>query len=118
MPRKAGRRKCISAEVVLLKTVRFKFWSTGNSGILGSGCHSCRRELLTKTGCISLNAAFCRLVFLQLPSSQIDMAEACGSRTQTFNSQLTANDDVAASALLQLEANWSQETEFSTRCYC
>src|SRR6266566_3271084 len=80
MPRKAGRRKRISAEVVLLKTVRFKFWITGNSGILGSGCHSCRRELLTKTGCISLNAAFCRLVFLQLPSSQIDMAEACGSR--------------------------------------
>src|SRR6266480_83422 len=104
MPRKAGRRKRISAEVVLLKTVRFKFWITGNSGILGSGCHSCRRELLTKTGCISLNAAFCRLVFLQLPSSQIDMAEACGSRTQKFNSQLTANDDVAASAKFQLES--------------
>jgi hypothetical protein len=80
MPRKAGRRKRISAEVVVLKTVRFKFWITVNSGISGSGCHSCRRELLTKTGCISLNAAFCRLVFLQLPSSQIDMAEACGSR--------------------------------------
>src|SRR5439155_3321704 len=102
MPRKAGRRKRISAEAVLLKTVRFKLWITGNSGILGSGCHSCRRELLTKTGCISLNAAFCRLVFLQLPSSQIDMAEACGSLTQTFNSQLTANDDVAASARFQL----------------
>jgi hypothetical protein len=58
MPWKAGRRKRISAEVVLLKTVRFKFWITGNSGILGSGCHSCRRELLTKTGCISLNATF------------------------------------------------------------
>ena len=81
MPRKPGRRKRISAEVVVLKTVGFKFWITGNSGILGSGCHSCRRELLTKAGCISLNAAFCRLVFLQLPSSQIDMAEACGSRT-------------------------------------
>src|SRR5437016_8808832 len=104
MPRKPGRRKRISAEVVVLKTVGFKFWITGNSGILGSGCHSCRRELLTKTGCISLNAAFCRLVFLQLPSSQIDMAEACGSRTQTFNSQLTANDDVAASARFQLES--------------
>jgi hypothetical protein len=26
-------------------------------------------------------AAFCRLVFLQLPSDQKDMAEACGSRT-------------------------------------
>ena len=32
------------------------------------------------------------------------MAEACGSRTQTFNSQLTANDDVAASARFQLES--------------
>jgi hypothetical protein len=32
------------------------------------------------------------------------MAEACGSRTQTFNSQLTANDDVAASAKFQLES--------------
>ena len=37
-----------------------------------------------------------------------DMAEACGSRTQTFNSQVTANDDVAASAKFQLESNWSQ----------
>jgi hypothetical protein len=26
-------------------------------------------------------AAFCRLIFLQLPSNQKDMAEACGSRT-------------------------------------
>jgi hypothetical protein len=26
-------------------------------------------------------AAFCRLIFLQLPSDQADMAEACGSRT-------------------------------------
>src|ERR1700676_2718184 len=51
-----------------------------------------------KTGCISLNAAFCRLIFLQLPSSQRDMAEACGSRIQTLDSQRTANDDVAASA--------------------
>ena len=81
MPRKADRRKLISVEVVALKTVRFK-WITGDSGVLGSGCHSCRRELLTKTRCISLNAAFCRLVFLQLPSSQIDVAEACGSRKQ------------------------------------
>jgi hypothetical protein len=32
------------------------------------------------------------------------LAEACGSRTQTFNSQLTANDDVAASAKFQLES--------------
>ena len=33
----------------------------------------------------------------------LNMAEACGSRTQTFNSQITANDDVAASAKFQLE---------------
>ncbi len=32
------------------------------------------------------------------------MAEACGSRTQTFDSQVTANDDVAASAEFQLES--------------
>jgi len=32
------------------------------------------------------------------------MAEACGSRTQTLDSQLTANDDVAASAKFQLES--------------
>ncbi|PYT61524.1 MAG: hypothetical protein DMG35_09145 [Acidobacteria bacterium] len=32
------------------------------------------------------------------------LAEACGSRTQTFDSQLTANDDVAASAKFQLES--------------
>jgi hypothetical protein len=76
----------------------------GQLGILGSGCHSCRRELITKVGCMSLNAAFCRLVCLQLPSSQIDMAEACGSRTRTIDSQLTANDDVAASARFQLES--------------
>jgi hypothetical protein len=91
-------------EVVVLTTVGFKFWITGNSGVSVSGCHSCRRELFTKTRCISLNAAFCRLVFLQLPSNQIDMAEACGSRTQTLDSQLAANDDVAASAKFQLES--------------
>jgi len=32
------------------------------------------------------------------------MAEACGSRTQTFDSQPTANDDVTASAKFQLES--------------
>src|SRR5437016_7198956 len=32
------------------------------------------------------------------------MAEACGSRTQILDSQLTANDDVAASARFQLES--------------
>jgi hypothetical protein len=34
----------------------------------------------------------------------VNRAEACGSRSQTFNSQLTANDDVAASAKFQLES--------------
>jgi hypothetical protein len=57
-----------------------------------------------KTGPSAANAAFCRLISLQLPSSQLDMAEACGSRTQTSHSQLTANDDVAASAKFQLES--------------
>src|ERR1700674_1640791 len=33
-----------------------------------------------------------------------DMAEACGSQTQTLDSQLTANDDVPASAKFQLES--------------
>src|SRR5216684_1222593 len=32
------------------------------------------------------------------------MAEACGSRTQTFDSQVPADDDVAASAKFQLES--------------
>ena len=32
------------------------------------------------------------------------LAEACGSRNQTFNSQLPANDDGAASARFQLES--------------
>jgi hypothetical protein len=32
------------------------------------------------------------------------MAEACGSRTQTIDSQLTANDGVAASAKFQLDS--------------
>jgi hypothetical protein len=34
----------------------------------------------------------------------VKLAEACGSRTQTLDSQLTANDDVAASAKFQLES--------------
>src|ERR1700730_14909768 len=42
MLRKAGRRKRIPTEVVVLKTVGFKSCITGNSGILGSGCHPCR----------------------------------------------------------------------------
>jgi hypothetical protein len=104
MSRKAGRRKRISAEVVVLKTVRFTFWITSNSGILGSGCQSCRRELLTKTGRISLLPPFTASFFLQLLSSQIDMAEACGSRTQTIDSQLATTDDAAASAGFPLDS--------------
>jgi len=30
---------------------------------------------------LALNAAFSRLVYLQFPTDQKDMAEACGSRT-------------------------------------
>jgi hypothetical protein len=36
------------------------------------------------TGPFAATAAFCRLISLQLPSSQLVMAEACGSRTQTL----------------------------------
>src|SRR6266446_4059855 len=68
-----------------------------------SGCHS-RCQEIEITNRIFLIAAFCRLVFLQIPSYQIDVAEACGSRTQTLDSQLTANDAVAASAKFQLES--------------
>jgi hypothetical protein len=32
------------------------------------------------TGPFAATAAFCGLISLQLPSSQLDMAEACGSR--------------------------------------
>jgi hypothetical protein len=63
MPRKAGRRKRISAEVVALKIVRFKLWITGDSGILGSGCHSCRRELLTKPDAYPLMPRFAASFF-------------------------------------------------------
>ena len=45
-----------------------------------SGCHSCRQRPTHKNRTIPLNAAFCRLVFLQPPSHQADVAEACGSR--------------------------------------
>jgi hypothetical protein len=72
--------------------------------VRGTGCHLRRSKSNHNTGPFAANAAFCRLIFLQLPSSQLDMAEACGSRTQTFNSQLTANDDVTASAKFQLES--------------
>ena len=72
--------------------------------VRGTGCHPRRSKSNHKTGHFAANVAFCRLIFLQLPSSQLDMAEACGSRTQTFNSQLTANDDVAAFAKSQLES--------------
>ena len=41
---------------------------------------------------------------MRIKSSRKHVAQACGSRTQTFNSQLTANDDVAASARFQLES--------------
>jgi hypothetical protein len=49
--------------------------------VRGTGCHPRRSKSNHKTGPFAANAAFCRLIFLQLPSSQLDMAEACGSRT-------------------------------------
>jgi hypothetical protein len=49
--------------------------------VRGAGCHPRRSKSKHKTGPFAANAAFCRLISLQLPSSQLDMAEACGSRT-------------------------------------
>src|SRR5882724_588918 len=49
--------------------------------VRGTGCRPRRSKSNHKTGPFAANAAFCRLIFLQLPSSQLDMAEACGSRT-------------------------------------
>src|SRR6266550_8987742 len=43
----------------------------------------------------------CRFAFFTITTQ---LAEACGSRTQKLNSQLTANDDLAASAKFQLES--------------
>ncbi len=43
------------------------------------------------------------------------MAEACGSRTQTVDSQLTADDDVAASARFQLESAGVRTTHFQAK---
>ncbi len=63
MPRRAGRRKRISAEVVVLKTVRFKFCIAGNSVFWDPVVTRAAKNCSQKTGCISLNAAFCRLVF-------------------------------------------------------
>src|SRR5712692_3550797 len=56
-----------------------------------SVCHSCRR----RTNSLNLDqfplfAAFCR----QLPSDQIDLAEACGSPTQTANSRYVSQHGV------------------------
>jgi hypothetical protein len=45
-----------------------------------------------------------KLPVLQRNRFNRTLAEACGSRTQTLDSQLTANDDVAASAKFQLES--------------
>jgi len=49
--------------------------------VRGTGCRPRRSKSNHKTGPFAANAALCRLIFLQLPSSQLDMAEACGSRT-------------------------------------
>ena len=49
--------------------------------VRGTGCHPRRSKSNHRTGPFAANAAFCRLIVLQVPSSQLDMAEACGSRT-------------------------------------
>lgn len=43
------------------------------------------------------------------------VAEACGSRTQTLDSQLTTNDDVAASAKFQLESTGVRTFHFHAK---
>jgi hypothetical protein len=43
------------------------------------------------------------------------MAEACGSRTQILDSQLTANDDVAASAKFELESTGVRTAHFQAK---
>ena len=45
------------------------------------------------------------------------MAEAWWSRTQTFDSQVAANDDVAASAKFQLESTGVKKVHFPARLY-
>src|SRR5260370_28693064 len=50
------------------------------------------------------NAAFCLLVFSQLPSSQLDMAEACGSRICDDRSNRQCLCGVAHHTLLPISA--------------
>src|SRR5260370_8588340 len=65
--------------------------------VRGTGCHPRRSKSNHKTGHFAANAAFCRLIFLQLPSSQLDMAEACGSRTNMFRVKCSASSESAFS---------------------
>jgi len=59
--------------------------------VRGTGCRPRRSKSNHKTGPFAANAAFCRLIFLQLPSSQLDMAEACGSRTHPESAKDTGH---------------------------
>ena len=63
MQRKAARRKRISAEVIALKTVRFKFWITGDSGILGSGVTRAAENCLQKPDAYPLMPPFAASFF-------------------------------------------------------
>ena len=45
----------------------------------------------------------------------VNVAEACASRTQILDSQLTANDDVAASARFHLESIGVRTVHFPTK---
>src|SRR6267143_6944576 len=79
--------------------------------VRGTGCHPRRSKSNHKTSHFTANAAFCRLIFLQLPSSQLDMAEACGSRICDDRSNRQCLCGVAHHTLLPISAFctfWSQ----------
>src|SRR6267154_2598324 len=67
--------------------------------VRGTGCRPRRSKSNHKTGPFAANAAFCRLIFLQLPSSQLDMAEACGSRINNHKPEVQWFDGVAPHTL-------------------
>jgi len=67
----------------LIQTVRWELSLSLLRCSLESGCHSCRRRPPTRTGrTTSRLMRLLPLIFLQLPSDQEDLAEACGSRKQ------------------------------------
>jgi hypothetical protein len=65
----------------LIQTVRWELSLSLLRCSLESGCHSCRRRPPTRTGrTTSRLMRLLPLIFLQLPSDQEDLAEACARR--------------------------------------